>query len=448
MLPSDKRRLDLRRRITNAAGSLPYDKKTIGLMVDLHFSIPSTTVPVREDMIAPRPYNNPAVLLSGGIGSAAVLWRCAYESGCTPVFFHFEGRWKAKSEKVRRKNVVAMMSGTTNSEGLPLASRVDHGKWESALTCLPFPEVSEGEEGLALTLMCLMAAASDQTLGRTLLVGNGASPYQDTLASLEECFGIKVRFCFPEEKHALLCLAEARLLSRRVRESEENYSEGKIAAGASIPVEVIDSLCSCPNSQERGQASQDRAYPFRQMCIACDACRGWCEGWAKACVTCKSILLGAKDFRTWRFAADFEHAPIKKFGWVEYDTIIKKNHGNGGKKTPKKRKTAPVTATSVDYLEEEDEEEGEEDEEENQEIDDDAIDDEEEETALPEEGSGEEEEYEMEHGMSGESETEERMEEIPEDLEGALDEDSDDGGGSGKKKRKGGAKRKKQRSLE
>lgn len=313
--------------------------------------IKGAVVPHNLPEQAPRTDDSsvPVVMFSGGMGSTAVLWRCAYDPNCTPIVLHCTNFDSVECQKLKLEAILQVMSKSTNSDGGPLVSTRGTGSCgtpRSASTWLnlfniPHKSPAERKVRLALLIVCGALFVDTDYQKCVFLVGPGINEFPSLEKDMYDFFGIRVVSPFSSKCYALMCFSEAIAISAKMQVQSQ---EPQKLAGASLPANLSDIMCSCktpPPMAVRKNAPLG-VFPIRITCGHCESCKSWYSAWLEACLEIPYIKIKGYDFRHWENASDLQVLQLKQHEISEYGL------GNPKQQRAKKHKTKLLSSSNVD----------------------------------------------------------------------------------------------------
>lgn len=371
---------------------------------------------------------NLVVMLSGGLGSTASLWK-TISSGRDCKMLFVEGVYSKTLENVKKKFLRELATDARGNNGQPLADGSVEQGFQSWLDSLVAPKTAH--------LLCRKAKIILLSVMAYEKFNSPEMPLGLVWGSTFDCSNVyralkpwNVQHIIPFSNHdtALFALSHGEIVTETLKE-KHGVTSRTISPGPMLSLQCLNHVCSCwDNRLDTTQIYEPRTVPmnkpFSAMCTKCDGCKRWYCAANVLYDRIPNIRFGTREVSGEDDDRHWKNIPTLKVGPRRIHVPL-----DEPKKTLKKTKGRPKKSKLESKQESDTEEEdGVVDGEEKDDVDD--------ETVESEEDSDSEEEYlcdlEDEEDIQNDD-----VEELPEEL---LSDFEDDGGGydsdAGKKKRK------------
>lgn len=235
------------------------------------------------------------VLLSGGAGSLASLWR-VLSSGREPSVLFVEGCHDGFLEKTRRSCVETVMAEGRNHRGGPLATP-DLKTWLTAV------EAPDGMSKLPRKArIVMMVGMVWELLGGLDLPALVWGSMEEGLLRCLAPWDFTHVVPFPDRTVSLFALAEAEAITDRLC-GFHGFEKNTVAPGAMLVKGCTNIVCSCMDNPldteepfvPRTMQESPAPRPFLSMCGRCSGCRPWFDAWTVLCSDIPFIRTGTRQ---------------------------------------------------------------------------------------------------------------------------------------------------------
>jgi hypothetical protein len=288
------------------------------------------------------------ILLSGGLGSCASLWRLL-SSGRDPSIVFIEGLFQKPIELKRRECIKNIMLEGRSSTGTPLMDMDTHTTWLSTLKAPKEAKLLSRKSKIALIISLIWEAYDGN--GLPSLIWGNVHDSLDVLQSMKS-WGFTHVVPFDNDNSFVFCLSEAENISDTLREKYNVYNL-ILSPSQIMPKQITNLVCSCQEFKERN----NQIGPFASMCLKCSGCSRYFDSWKDIVIDVHCIHVGSlkDDHRYYTNMPTFREEAKNRIDFSAFIHDKKESKEKKSKRGKKKAEEEKVAEEDEDVSESEDE---------------------------------------------------------------------------------------------